>query len=65
MVAYPSEKNLHPDNITENLKDVPYDFVADDAFPLTTEILKPFRKVCLNSAKEFKFNLTIPRKVYE
>ncbi|CAH1967990.1 unnamed protein product [Acanthoscelides obtectus] len=38
------EKNLHippPNDVTENFKNVPYVFVADDAFPLITEILKP------------------------
>ncbi|CAH1969493.1 unnamed protein product [Acanthoscelides obtectus] len=49
------EKNLHippPDDVTENFKNVLYVFVADDAFPLTTEILKPFRQAFLNSAKK-------------
>ncbi|CAH1967324.1 unnamed protein product [Acanthoscelides obtectus] len=49
------EKNLHippPDDVTENFKNVPYVFVTDDAFPLTTEILKPFRQAFLDSAKK-------------
>lgn len=59
-----SEKNLHippPDDVTENFKNVPYVFVADDAFPLTTEILKPFRQACLDSAKKEVFNYRISR----
>lgn len=58
------EKCLHippPDDVTENFKNVPYVFVADDAFPLTTEILKPFRQAYLSSAKKEVFNYRISR----
>lgn len=58
------EKRLcipQPDNVTENFKNVPYVFVADDAFPLTTEIMKPYRQASLDSAKKEVFNYRISR----
>lgn len=58
------EKRLcipQPDNATENFKNVPYVSVADDAFPLTTEIMKPYRQASLDSAKKEVFNYRISR----
>ena len=58
------EKKLHIpqlDDVSENFQNVPYVFVADDAFPLTTEILKPFRQADLNSAKREVFNYRLSR----
>ena len=53
------EKKLHipeDEDVSENLKDVPYVFVVDDAFSLTTNILKPFRQANLDSANREVFN---------
>lgn len=47
--------------VSENFKDIPYVFVADDAFPLTTSILKPFRQANLDSAKREVFNYRLSR----
>lgn len=38
-----NENFPQPDDVSDKFKDVPHVFVADDAFPLTTDILKPFR----------------------
>lgn len=58
------EKKIHipqDDDVSEKFKNVPYVFVADDAFPLTTEILKPFRQANLDSAKREVFNYRLSR----
>ncbi|XP_045121644.1 uncharacterized protein LOC123510495 [Portunus trituberculatus] len=57
-------ENLHisqPDDVSDNLKNVPYVFFADDAFPLRTNILKPFRQGLLDSAKKEVFNCRLSR----
>lgn len=57
-------ENLHipqPDDVSDNFKNVPYVFVADDAFPLRTNILKPFRQGLLDSAKKEVFNYRLSR----
>ena len=58
------EKKLHipeDENVSENFKDIPYVFVADDAFTLTTNILKPFRQANLDSANREVFNYRLSR----
>lgn len=50
-----------PNDLTENFKKVPYVFVADDAFPLTKNIMKPFRQVQLDSADKEIYNYRISR----
>uniref|UniRef100_A0A8D8TCT4 DDE Tnp4 domain-containing protein n=1 Tax=Cacopsylla melanoneura TaxID=428564 RepID=A0A8D8TCT4_9HEMI len=50
-----------PDNVTEKFNNVPYVFVADDAFPLSNEILKPYRQASLDSAKKEVFNYRLSR----
>lgn len=57
-------ENLHipqPDDVSENFKNMPYVFVADDAFPLTTNILKPFRQGLLDTAGKEVFNYRLSR----
>lgn len=49
------EKRLRipePDSVTEKFNNVLFVFVADDAFPLSNEILKPYRQASLDSAKK-------------
>lgn len=58
------KENLHipqPDDVNENFKNVPYVFVADDAFPLRTDILKPFRQGLLDSAEKEVYNYRLSR----
>nr|CAH7767790.1 unnamed protein product [Callosobruchus chinensis] len=50
-----------PCSVTENFKDVPYVFVADDAFPLTINIMKPFRQAQLDSACKEIYNYRVSR----
>ncbi|CAH2013981.1 unnamed protein product [Acanthoscelides obtectus] len=50
-----------PDDICDNFQNVPYVFVADDAFPLRTDILKPFRQGLLDSADKEVFNYRLSR----
>lgn len=50
-----------PCNVTENFEKVPYVFVADDAFPLTINIMKPFRQAQLDSASKEIYNYRISR----
>lgn len=50
-----------PCSVTENFKDVPYVFVADDAFPLTINIIKPFRQAQLDSACKEIYNYRVSR----
>lgn len=57
-------EDLHipqPDDVTDDFKNVPYVFVADDAFPLRTNILKPFRQGLLDSAEKEVFNYRLSR----
>lgn len=57
-------ENLHipqPDDVSDNFKNVPYVFVADDTFPLRTNILKPFTQGLLDSAKNEVFNYRLSR----
>uniref|UniRef100_A0A1B6K9S4 DDE Tnp4 domain-containing protein n=1 Tax=Graphocephala atropunctata TaxID=36148 RepID=A0A1B6K9S4_9HEMI len=50
-----------PSNVTEKFQKVPYVFVADDAFPLTTKMLKPFRQAQLDSADKEIYNYRLSR----
>ena len=50
---------FHPDDVTENFQNVPYAFVADDAFLLRLDILKPFRQGQLDSREKEIFNYRI------
>lgn len=50
-----------PCSVTENFKDAPYVFVADDAFPLTMNIIKPFRQAQLDSACKEIYNYRVSR----
>lgn len=57
-------EDLHippPEDVTDNFKQVPYVFVADDAFPLRTDILKPFKQALLDSAEKEVFNYRLSR----
>lgn len=56
--------NLHippPDDVCDNFTNVPYVFVADDAFPLRIDTLKPFRQGQLDSPEKEVFNYRISR----
>lgn len=48
-----------PDDVCDNFTYVPYAFVADDAFPLRVDILKPFRQGQLDSPEKEVFNYRI------
>lgn len=50
-----------PSDISENFKNVPYVIVADDAFPLRTDMLKPFRQAKLDSPEKEIFNYRLSR----
>lgn len=50
-----------PSNVSDNFKQIPYVFVADDAFPLATNIMKPFRQAQLDSASKEIFNYRLSR----
>lgn len=57
-----NELNIPPPcPISGKFQDVPYVFVADDAFPLTTCIMKPFRQAQLKSADKEVFNYRLSR----
>lgn len=50
-----------PSDVSQNFTNVPYVFVADDAFPLRRDILKPFRQAQLDSAEKEIFNYRLSR----
>lgn len=50
-----------PCNVTEHFKEVPYVFVADDAFPLLINMMKPFRQAQLDSAVKEIYNYRVSR----
>lgn len=56
-----------PDDVSDNFKHVPYVFVADDAFPLRTNIMKPFRQGLLDLVKKevFSYRLSRARHIVE
>lgn len=50
-----------PCNVTEHFKEVPYVFVVDDAFPLSINMMKPFRQAQLDSAVREIYNYRVSR----
>lgn len=50
-----------PSDVSDNFKSVPYVIVADDAFPLRPDILKPFRQAQLDSPDKEIFNYRLSR----
>lgn len=52
---------LEPSDVSENFKKVPYLIVADDAFPLRADMLKPFRQAQLDSLDNEIFNYRLSR----
>lgn len=65
------EKNLlnipQPDRIRNSDINLPYVFVVDDAFPLTENMMKPFRQAQLTSVnrKIFNYRLFRARRIIE
>lgn len=58
----PNEENVEESDII-----LPYVFVADDAFPLRTDMIKPFRQADLNSQEKkiFNYRLSRARRIVE
>lgn len=55
------------ENVTGSSTNLPYVFVADDAFPLRTDMLKPFRQADLDSRDKeiFNYRLSRARRIVE
>jgi len=54
--------NIPADEIVRNSnKSLPYVFVADDAFPLRTDMIKPFRQADLNTYEKKIYNYRVSR----
>lgn len=51
----------YADNIEKSSKQFPYVFVCDDAFPLQTDMFKPFRQSLLDSREKKIFNYRLSR----
>jgi len=59
-------KRLHLPNSTETAHDLPFVFVADEAFPLSEHLLKPFsRRELTYERKIFNYRLSRARSVVE
>jgi hypothetical protein len=56
-----------PTRLCEGYSETPYVFVVDDAFPLTSEFMKPFpRELCKGSSKRiFHYRLSRARRIVE
>nr|CAI5839354.1 unnamed protein product [Callosobruchus analis] len=56
-----------PESLPGSTRCLPYVFVADDAFPLRVDMLKPFRQTDLNSRerKIFNYRLSRARRIVE
>lgn len=50
-----------PENIESSSRCLPYVFVTDDAFPLRTDMLKPYRQADLNNHEKKIFNYRLSR----
>ncbi|CAH1976590.1 unnamed protein product [Acanthoscelides obtectus] len=50
-----------PESIESNSRYLPYVFVADDAFPLRTHMLKPYGQADLDSHDKRIFNYRLSR----
>ncbi|CAL4065914.1 unnamed protein product, partial [Meganyctiphanes norvegica] len=52
--------------LPEGEQDIPYVFLADDAFPLTTNIMKPYKQTGLEKGKEvYNYRVSRGRQVVE
>lgn len=49
------------ENISNTSRNMPYVFVADDAFPLRVDMMKPFRQANLNSRERKIYNYRVSR----
>jgi len=47
--------------VTNSSIHLPYIFVADDAFPLTSDLMKPFRQADLTSSEKRIYNYRVSR----
>lgn len=52
-------------DVNEDFKDVPYTFVADDAFALSVNMLKPYKNIPTQQHRVFNYRISRARRMIE